>query len=59
MHPATRPCLLSSLPQQKYAAAMRLPTRLRYGLSGTPFQNDYAGGWVGGGLLRAADKRSG
>lgn len=31
-----------------YKVAARLPTRLRYGLSGTPFQNDYSGGFVSG-----------
>lgn len=41
--PASLPALASCT--QMYKAAARLPTRLRYGLSGTPFQNDYSGGW--------------
>ncbi len=35
----------SSVPQ-KYKLAACLPTRLRYGLTGTPFQNDYAEIWA-------------
>ena len=42
--PAPLPCFCP----QTYRVASCLPTRLRFGLSGTPFQNDYTGGWVGG-----------
>jgi hypothetical protein len=42
--PAPPPCLCP----QTYRVASCLPTRLRFGLTGTPFQNDYTGGWVGG-----------
>ena len=36
-------CLPQPLLLQKYRYASRLPTRLRYGLTGTPFQNNYKG----------------
>lgn len=61
---APRGChrLLSCLPMpptppaatQRYQIANRLPTRLRYGLTGTPFQNDYAGARGRAGSKRAA-----
>jgi hypothetical protein len=59
-------CLPTSLPArhllQRYQTVDQLPTRLRYGLTGTPFQNDYTelfdlmdilapGGWLAGCLL--------
>ena len=37
---------------QRYQIANRLPTRLRYGLTGTPFQNDYAGALPAGHVFR-------
>lgn len=33
-----------------YEAVAGLPTRLRYGLTGTPMQNDYQELWWGGGV---------
>ncbi len=46
-HPRQLVLLSTPLPPtQRYKIANRLPTRLRYGLTGTPFQNDYSGGWA-------------
>lgn len=41
-----RPPRAVSPAPQRYMLGSRLPTRLRYGLTGTPFQNDYAEIWA-------------